>query len=260
MLSLSATVLVHCLAMTTNPKHFAEVKGSPGEAARMTGVLRLLVPLMLILGLMGYLLGSAFPLPTTSPIILGLSFVLLAVGLVIALKVLLERFTHYIKGAHGEEKAARSLGFLLSDYTVYHSVHVQGNGQYPGEDLDHVVVSEKGLFVIETKNWRGQIGLDETDRITVDGLLPNRPPLEQAYNASRRLRDALHEHTGQIFNVVPLLCFVNQTPQLPSPEVSGVVVCGEGELVRRVINRSTDTVRSEDLKKIIGFLDQQVAG
>jgi hypothetical protein len=58
-----------------------------------------------------------------------------------------------IKGDKGEAAVNKILqeegGFLLMDYTFYQ--------KRTSVQVDHIFISSKGLFVIETKNWSGRI-------------------------------------------------------------------------------------------------------
>lgn len=60
------------------------------------------------------------------------------------------------KGARGEKQVAEFLKQLPSSrYTVYHNLLLQEEGH--SSQIDHVVLSPYGIFVIETKNYGGWI-------------------------------------------------------------------------------------------------------
>ena len=60
-----------------------------------------------------------------------------------------------ILGKWGEKKVSTILGLLGSEYKVYNDVLIR-NGNWTSQ-IDHVVVSPYGVFVIETKNYKGWI-------------------------------------------------------------------------------------------------------
>lgn len=65
-----------------------------------------------------------------------------------------------VKGWFGEQKISVVLRFLGNDYMLRNDVLlVQGNYS---TQIDHVVVSRYGVFVIETKNYKGSIFGSET--------------------------------------------------------------------------------------------------
>lgn len=82
------------------------------------------------------------------------SFILLLVILIIPF--LIGYYKPQIHGWWGEKKVSTLLSILRSDYyTVYNNVLVQVEGK--SSQIDHVVVSPFGVFVIETKNYKGWI-------------------------------------------------------------------------------------------------------
>ena len=60
-----------------------------------------------------------------------------------------------ILGKWGEKKVSTILSLLNSEYTVFNDVLIK-NGNWTSQ-IDHVVVSPYGIFVIETKNYKGWI-------------------------------------------------------------------------------------------------------
>ena len=66
-----------------------------------------------------------------------------------------------IKGAFGEFKIDICLKFLSSDYEVLNDVLIKcSNGNTT--QIDHIILSEFGIFVVETKNYKGWIFGKET--------------------------------------------------------------------------------------------------
>ena len=81
-----------------------------------------------------------------------MAFAPLLLGLLIFLVVFWLRFS---KGKIGEEKVATLLRLLPKEYVVLNNVIIS-NGKSTAQ-IDHVVVSPYGIFVIETKNYKGWI-------------------------------------------------------------------------------------------------------
>ena len=79
-----------------------------------------------------------------------------------------------------------------------------------GFNIDHVVVSPRGIFVIETKTYskssrgRGVVEFDG-ERILVNGLEPERNAVRQVRALAARLKHLLAESTGRRF---PVRCVV----------------------------------------------------
>lgn len=79
------------------------------------------------------------------------------ISLVILAIAILFAFLHpTIRGQAGEVNVAARLKALpKSDYTVFNDLLIQ-RGEYSSQ-IDHVVVSKYGVFVIETKNYKGMV-------------------------------------------------------------------------------------------------------
>ncbi len=72
-----------------------------------------------------------------------------------------------VKGEVGEHTVNRILDQLPSkEYRTYSNLYVPSpkNKKRPFSEIDHVVVSRYGIFVIETKNYTGEIEADPTWR------------------------------------------------------------------------------------------------
>ena len=66
----------------------------------------------------------------------------------------LHRYRVYSGGWEGEKQVAKLLSSRLSDdYILLNNLYLR-NG---GGDIDHVVLTPGGVFVLETKNWSGEI-------------------------------------------------------------------------------------------------------
>ena len=81
----------------------------------------------------------------------------------ITLSIILKIFLPKFKGYLGEKSVAIILSFLPSDkYYVIHDVLVKSGDRTT--QIDHIVVSIYGIFVIETKNYKGWItGFDNSE-------------------------------------------------------------------------------------------------
>ena len=61
---------------------------------------------------------------------------------------------NFLKGATGEQAVARKIDDLPDEYRVIHDLAT------PFGNLDHVVIGPTGVFILETKNWKGTITAD----------------------------------------------------------------------------------------------------
>ena len=81
----------------------------------------------------------------------------MALGLLIAscYYFLLLQYPNYRKGQIGERRVTKALSATLTgDYSLFDDVMLQS---MKGGNIDHIVVGPTGIFVIETKNFKGKI-------------------------------------------------------------------------------------------------------
>lgn len=204
---------------------FATVYGSPGQSPRTLGPLRVFWPLAPICLAAGWLLRVALPFPALSTTQAG--FLLVALALVLALFTVwsTRRLRSFLKGAEGEERVARILAFLPSGHTVFNDLHLDDSTS----SFDHIVVGSSGIFVIETKNWSGEITF-ENGQVLCNGKLPGRPPIKQVKEAVAALLDHLETAQCPDVPIYPVLCFVNNRPQGGITNIGGVRICTDTDL------------------------------
>jgi len=228
---------------------FAQVHGSPGEAPRVLGLLRAFWPLLVVCFVTGYLVRAWFPFPKLGVSQVGVLFVLMAVVAAILLAWGDRRLGNFLKGAKGEEWVAHELAFLNSGYTVFNGLRLGGGKQ----NFDHIVVGPAGVFVIETKNWKGSVEF-RNGKLYAGGKEPSRPPLRQVKAATAELVAFLDDAGLGALPVHSVLCFIST--QLPEEimNVNGVVVCAGHCLVDVLQETFDEPVSGELREKVAGEL------
>ncbi len=232
---------------------YARVYGSPGEAPRVLGLFRAFWPLLVICFATGYLVRAWFPHPALSVSQVGVLFFLVAVAAAILLAWGDRRLGNFLKGAKGEEWVAHELAFLSSDYTVFNGLRLGGGKQ----NFDHIVVGPAGVFVVETKNWKGSVEFRE-GKLYAGGKEPSRPPLKQVKAATAELVSFIDEAGCNELPVHSVLCFLGTKLPEEIMNVNGVVVCTGKRLVD-VLQETfdepiPDTLRQQvvaELRKVI---------
>lgn len=109
------------------------------------------------------------------------------------------------RGYEGERVIGELLGSGLSD-----KYHVFNDVRFPGRtaNIDHIVVGPSGVFVLNTKNWRGTVAWDKDG----ETLLWNGEP-EKKGTTKGIIADALDVHdklktlTNKDFFIKPILVF-----------------------------------------------------
>ncbi|MDE2484793.1 MAG: NERD domain-containing protein, partial [candidate division NC10 bacterium] len=79
-------------------------------------------------------------------------------------------------------------------------------------NIDHVVLSQHGVFLIETKTLSKSVRGNPTiafdgHKVLVDGIEPNRDPIAQATALAKWLEQTLLASTGKRFPVRPVVVF-----------------------------------------------------
>ena len=115
------------------------------------------------------------------------------------------------RGKAGENKVARIIKRLPSEkYRIINDILIKNS--HGTTQIDHVVLSEYGIFVIETKNYSGWIYGGEYSEEWTKNVYGNkyqfRNPLKQNYAHVKALMDVL-EITDQDL-LIPIITFSNQ--------------------------------------------------
>jgi hypothetical protein len=111
------------------------------------------------------------------------------------------RFHRMRLGRDGERIVAEELDKLRAGGArVFHDVPAESF------NIDHVVLSDRGIYAIETKTWSKPQNRDARIRLTdhgiiADGHRPDRDPLAQVQAESKWLAQRLKEWTGKSFPV-----------------------------------------------------------
>ncbi len=128
--------------------------------------------------------------------------------ILIVLGYFLKRFITQFKGDIGEERAKIELNKLDKKYLVLNDIMVFSDNKT--HQIDHLVVSDYGIFVIEMKNYNGTIIGKENDKTWTQKIgkqtntLNN--PIIQNHGHILALKDVTKEKEKNFINIV---CFGN---------------------------------------------------
>jgi hypothetical protein len=150
-----------------------------------------------------------------------------AAGLLVSLAPLaafyfyLRKYRIYNAGWEGEKRVAKLLSSKLSDdYFLINDLYLHNSGG----DIDHVVLAPSGVFVLETKNWSGDITCngDIWQRVG-KGNFKGSPSLQVKRNAAKikRMIDSSPAFSSLDVWVEGLVVFTNNhaTLHLNNPTV-----------------------------------------
>jgi len=137
-------------------------------------------------------------------------------------------FMNHIKGWIGEKATQASMWLLLDDkdYRRYNDIILQApNGT---TQIDHVVVSRFGIFVIETKNYQGWIFGGATQKEWTQSLYGKKNRFQNPLHQNFRHTKALAEHLSiDHEKIFPIIWFVGdvtfKTAMPPNVLASGLI-------------------------------------
>lgn len=154
------------------------------------------------------------------------------IGAVILTLLLFRYFRPQIKGFRGEQRVRRRLRRLnKNEYKVINNLKLFYNGIVA--QIDHLVVSTYGIFVIETKNYTGWIFGSEGGREWTQVI----------YHSQTKFYNPLKQNIGHIRAIRGNLTQYSNIHYYPI-----VVFCGDSELK---VNSSYPVIKPKNLLKTI---------
>lgn len=221
----------------------AKHHGIPGEGVRVRGTMVSLAPMFVAFACLGAFLGALVS-GVGVWVNLGL-FVLAAVCAVALWPRAVRRIGNYFLGARGEERVAGALSALPDGWHVFHDM------AFGAFSADHVVVGPGGVFVVETKNWRGEVALRD-GAILVDMMAPSRDPIEQTRHETDAVRAAV-SRAGWKGPVNAVLCFASGTFAGGRQNSGSVTILNVGDLAG-FIEQSAHTMPGADCERLAEIL------
>jgi hypothetical protein len=138
---------------------------------------------------------------------------------------LVEYADRYERGADGEAATAGVLDDLGPHWRRLDDVHWPGR---PYANIDHIVIGPPGVFVIDTKNWSGNLDIGPT-KIRQNGRSRQRA-LDGVQLAAREVAQIVDPRARP--RTLPMLCFVRDVAIRGM--VGKVMVCSTSTIVTRL--------------------------
>ncbi len=149
------------------------------------------------------------------------------------------------RGAVAEEVVGNLLGELPAGYFVVNDfVMKRGN-------IDHIVISTKGILTIETKSYRGVVSC-EGEILKRDGKPFEKDFIKQGWRGALSIRDLLTSYGISAPKPQPLLLFVNADVQVRK-QVRGVEIISRRYLPT-YLERLPKRITSKEVEKIFEIL------
>lgn len=174
--------------------------------------------------------------------------------IIVSIFVLLFTLLHLIpsKGAIGEMRVARILEKLPEDkYSVINNLLLNNSG-YTSQ-VDHVVVSVYGIFVIETKTYQGIIIGGENSEQWTQNIYGHkyefRNPILQNYGHIKSLKQALGDYKS-----VPFISIVAFSSQANLRVSSNIPVVYWSQILDVIRGYENPVIKESDVRRITRLL------
>lgn len=188
---------------------------------------------------------------------LGLSFILFVVFMIVK-----RNYNILNAGVKGEQHTLEILKKLPKDFTVITNPVIHNRGSV--NELDFVVIGTNGVFVVETKNYRGIIKGDTSAQNwvqikhgknkTYEKEVKN--PAKQVYRQGRRMVEMFVDF-GISADVFPILYFVDSRSELKitdDADINVAIVNNENNLIDYIVNsKGKHIVDTDERSEIIRF-------
>ena len=155
-----------------------------------------------------------------------------------------------IRGRRGERRVSSRLFSLPSEYHIFNDVHIEVQGR--SVQIDHIVASRYGIFVIETKNYTGWIYGNDNSEFWIKNMYGNkyqfRNPLKQNYSHVKSLQALLGVPESKF---IPIVVFLNGATL--KCDTTGIVIYSH-QLRRTIFDHSIPIFSDAEVEKLITLL------
>lgn len=135
--------------------------------------------------------------------------------------------------------------------------HLVKNVTLPTEDgttqIDHIIVSEFGVFVIETKNMKGWIYGGEKQKTWTQKIYKHttkfQNPLYQNYKHVKTIESALEIEHSKIFSLIVFVGDSTFKTEMPDN------VIYSGGFIRYIKSKTDKIISQEEVKKIVSMIE-----
>ena len=173
--------------------------------------------------------------------ILGLLIVILTIGIILRLN------RAKIIGKRGERSVNFNLHFLSDEYHLFNDVYICFNDK--SVQIDHIVVSKYGVFVIETKNIKGWIWGTDTSEYWTKNMYGKKyefyNPVKQNYSHVKALQILLKISRDKF---IPIVAFL---PQATLKCTTNEVVINSNRLLRTIRKYKNVVLTDSEVDRIV---------
>jgi len=174
-------------------------------------------------------------------------------GILFILSIIIK--SPWFKGKLGEGMANFSFDRLL-DKNKYHLIkNVTLSTEDGSTQIDHVIVSIYGIFVVETKNMKGWIFGSSDQKMWTQKIYKRtsrfQNPLFQNYKHVKTLQSLLGLKNEQLHSVV---VFTGETTF--KTEMPENVICGGGRCARFIMTKTKEVFTREEIAELVSKIHE----
>jgi len=161
-----------------------------------------------------------------------------------------------IKGAGGERFIIKKLSHLNpAQYKVLNDILIPSRGNTLTTQIDHIVVSNYGIFVIETKDYDGWIfgnaKQEYWTRVIYKYKDRIRNPIWQNYGHIKAVEELVQNVKPNIL-IIPFVAF----PVTDKLKVSGTDCVGRGrDLINKILSYKQEVITDFERDKIVAIIE-----
>lgn len=183
--------------------------------------------------------------------------VVLSVLIILLLNFLIGYYSNRIKGIGAEWRVKRRLNKLdQNNYKVLNDIMLPSTGNTHTTQIDHIVVSNHGVFCIETKAYRGKIYGNAFQEKWTQYLSGKKSlfynPIRQNYAHIKSVENLIKP----IFSTVTVFGFV-VFPDVDELNISGAdnVFRNIKDLIERIENTDSQYLNNNDVVSVVEILN-----
>jgi Nuclease-related domain len=200
----------------------------------------------------GFMLGTAFPIQRFGwqialviAALFWVSIFLIVRWISMKMDALDRERMSWRKGALGEWLTAETLRSLPDGYVVINDVTKKlGN-------IDHVGVGPTGVYVVNTKNWKGTVKADGKGELLVNGRSPDKPAIKNMLGGVMDFQNKLKALTEADYFVRGLLVFPIAYVEADFGSTRHVHCMRDERLVDYIQNKTfTQSLSSDDVDRV----------
>lgn len=155
------------------------------------------------------------------------------------------------KGKYGESKVAEKLETISKERYILNNIYINDNGK--SRQIDHIVITNSGVFVIETKNFGGKIYGKESSNEWIQYIGKQgfnfKNPIHQNYGHVQIVKKVIND--GSI-NVESIIAFTRRAILKVKTYTK---VLYPDEIVKYISNKN-EYLKSDKMKQIYNLINE----